>query len=143
MKPCINEKCEEFFEHTSGNCKMWHAHKLKHCPHYMPESGEAQSTSSVAQSELTTTQQLIETECDYIKRILLAKNRKYGDSAVHPIRVFSKADPMEQINVRLDDKLSRLMNRQEDEDEDIELDLIGYLILKRVAKFITAEDYLK
>ena len=91
------------------------------------------------ETELTGTQQLIETECDYIKRILLAKNRKYGDSAVHPIRVFSKADPLEQINVRLDDKLSRLINRQADEDEDIELDLIGYLILKRSAKFIAVK----
>lgn len=63
---------------------------------------------------------------------LLAKNAAYGDSALNPVRVFSKADPLEQINVRLDDKLSRLM-RGEDAGEDTEGDLLGYLVLKRVA----------
>lgn len=63
---------------------------------------------------------------------LRAKNAAYGDSALNPVRVFSKAAPLEQINVRLDDKLSRLM-RGEDAGEDTEADLLGYLILKRVA----------
>ena len=80
------------------------------------------------------TQKLIAEECDNIKEILLEKNRKYGDSAINPCRIFSKADPLEQINVRLDDKLSRIMSGQDDEDEDPELDIIGYLILKRIAK---------
>ena len=65
---------------------------------------------------------------------MLAKNRKYGNSAIEPCRIFSKATPLEQINVRLDDKLSRLMSGQADEDEDVELDIIGYLMLKRIAK---------
>ncbi|MCK5617053.1 hypothetical protein KAR91_85110 [Candidatus Pacearchaeota archaeon] len=82
----------------------------------------------------TGTQGLIVEECDDIKDMLLAKNRKYGDSAVNPCRIFSKASPLEQINVRLDDKLSRIMSGQDDEDEDVELDIIGYLILKRAAK---------
>jgi hypothetical protein len=34
----------------------------------------------------------------------------------------------------MDDKLSRIMNRQDDEDEDPENDLIGYLILHKVQK---------
>jgi hypothetical protein len=34
----------------------------------------------------------------------------------------------------MDDKLSRLRNAQEDEDEDVIADLLGYLILYRVAK---------
>lgn len=72
--------------------------------------------------------------CDEIKEVLLEKNRKYGDSALHPIRVFSKASPLEQIRVRLDDKISRLKNLQDDEDEDVILDLIGYLILYKVAQ---------
>lgn len=67
-----------------------------------------------------------------IESNLLAKNAAYGDSAFNPVRVFSKADPLEQINVRLDDKLSRLM-RGDDAGEDTEADLLGYLILKRVA----------
>mgnify|MGYP001574034209 FL=1 len=65
--------------------------------------------------------------------MLLDKNRKYGDSALNPQRIFSRADTIEQINVRIDDKLSRLKSRQADEDEDVENDLLGYLILKKVA----------
>lgn len=83
---------------------------------------------------LSETQQMIAEECDKLKEKLLAKNRKYGDSAINPVRMFSKADPIEQINVRIDDKLSRIANRQDDEDEDVEFDLIGYFVLKRVAK---------
>jgi hypothetical protein len=71
---------------------------------------------------------------DEVKKLLLEKNRKYGDSAINPVRVFSKSDPLEQIRVRMDDKLSRLRNAQEDEDEDVIADLLGYLILYRVAK---------
>jgi len=79
-------------------------------------------------------QELISQECDKIKEILLEKNRKYGNSAIAPVRIFSKADPIEQIKVRLDDKLSRIISDQCDEDEDPALDIIGYLILERVAK---------
>jgi hypothetical protein len=76
----------------------------------------------------------IEKYLDEIKLILLSKNRKYGDSALSPIRIFSKSDPLEQIDVRIDDKLSRIRNRSSDEDEDVEKDLIGYLVLRRIAK---------
>ena len=75
----------------------------------------------------------IATICDQIKELLLEKNRKYGDSALNPVRVFSNASPLEQIRVRLDDKLSRLRNQQNDEDEDVLTDLIGYLVLYKVA----------
>jgi hypothetical protein len=71
---------------------------------------------------------------DEIRELLLEKNRKYGDSALNPVRVFSKASTLEQLKVRLDDKLSRLRNQQDDEDEDVITDLIGYLILFKVAQ---------
>lgn len=80
------------------------------------------------------TQDLIREECDIIRYMLTEKNRKYGDSAINPVRIFSKADPVAQIDVRMDDKLSRIRSAQDDDTEDPELDLIGYLILKRVAK---------
>jgi hypothetical protein len=65
--------------------------------------------------------------------LLLEKNRKYGDSALNPVRIFSKASTLEQLKVRMDDKLSRLRNAADDEDEDPTTDLIGYLILYKVA----------
>lgn len=69
-----------------------------------------------------------------ITAMLIDKNRKYGNSALNPIRLFSKSDALEQINVRLDDKLSRLQQARPGEDEDVELDLIGYLFLRRIAR---------
>jgi len=84
--------------------------------------------------KIAQTQIDIATTCDAIKELLLEKNRKYGDSALNPVRVFSKSDHLEQIRVRLDDKLSRLRNQQDDEDEDVVNDLIGYLVLLKVAQ---------
>ena len=68
-----------------------------------------------------------------LKELLLEKNRKYGDSALNPVRIFSKASTLEQLKVRMDDKLSRLRNAQDDDDEDPVTDLIGYLVLYKVA----------
>lgn len=76
-------------------------------------------------------------ECDALRRLLLEKNEAYGNSALDPVRVFSKADPVEQIRVRLDDKLSRLA-RGHSAGEDVEQDLLGYLVLLRVARRMEA-----
>ncbi|MBE9542063.1 MAG: hypothetical protein IMF01_07065 [Proteobacteria bacterium] len=85
-----------------------------------------------------TTQDIIKLECDYIKELLLSKNREYGDSALHPIGIFSKLDAIEGIKVRIDDKLSRLSyNGDKNIKEDTVLDLIGYLILLRVSEKVT------
>jgi hypothetical protein len=70
---------------------------------------------------------------DQIRDLLVEKNRKYGNSALEPMRVFSRSDNLEQIRVRIDDKLSRVKSAQLDEDEEVLNDLIGYLILYRVA----------
>ena len=89
--------------------------------------------------ETPHTQQLIAQVCDEIKSMLLEKNRKYGNSALDPIRIFSKADAKEQIRVRIDDKLSRLRNVQGDETEDVISDLIGYLVLLKVSERVENE----
>ena len=81
-------------------------------------------------------QEEIKKVCSEIAELLISKNKKYGNSALEPKRIFSSASPIEQINVRIDDKLSRIANQlsmaRGDEDEDVEKDLIGYLVLKRV-----------
>ena len=82
---------------------------------------------------------LIVSECNALCMMLVRKNDKYGNSALDPVRVFSKADPLEQIRVRLDDKLSRIMRGQGIEDEDVVKDLMGYLVLLRVAKRMQRE----
>ena len=72
--------------------------------------------------------------CDDIKELLIHKNRKYGNSALKPCRVFSKASPVEQLLVRIDDKLNRIMKGAGllANDEDVVNDLIGYLILLKI-----------
>lgn len=85
------------------------------------------------------TQYVIGNVCDGIKDMLVKKNQSYGDSAVDPIRIFSKSDNLEQIKVRIDDKLSRISRGSEfygDNDLD---DLIGYLVLFKVAKVLNNE----
>ena len=72
--------------------------------------------------------------CDDIKELLIHKNRKYGNSALKPCRVFSKASPVEQLLVRIDDKLNRIMQGAGllADDEDVVNDLIGYLVLLKI-----------
>jgi hypothetical protein len=83
------------------------------------------------------TQYVISNICDEIKEMLIKKNQSYGDSAIDPIRIFSKAEPDEQIKIRIDDKLSRISRGSEFYgDNDIE-DLIGYLILLKVSKVLS------
>lgn len=69
---------------------------------------------------------------DRLKKLVdhvIEKNRKYGNSALNPIRIMSSSSTIEQLYIRLDDKLNRLINRQDDEDEDIPFDIAGYFIL--------------
>lgn len=68
-----------------------------------------------------------------VRDTLIAKNKAYGNSALEPVRVFSTADPVEQLRVRIDDKLSRLKSSLNDDNEDTVLDLMGYLVLLRIA----------
>lgn len=70
---------------------------------------------------------------DDILQLLLNKNQKYGNSALNPIRVFSKANASEQIRIRIDDKLSRIVSGQSDDDEDVIDDLLGYLVLLKIS----------
>ncbi len=72
--------------------------------------------------------------CFNLAEMLVDKNKSYGDSALDPIRIFSSANPIEQIAIRIDDKLSRIKKgHQFIGDNDLD-DLIGYLILLKVAR---------
>ena len=72
--------------------------------------------------------------CHEIAHMLIEKNISYGNSALDPIRIFSTADSTEQLKVRIDDKLNRVKNNQGFAgDNDIE-DLIGYLVLYKIAR---------
>jgi hypothetical protein len=71
--------------------------------------------------------------CHEIAQLLIEKNISYGDSALSPIRIFAQSESIEQLKVRVDDKLNRVKNNQGYAgDNDID-DLIGYLILLKIA----------
>ena len=72
---------------------------------------------------------------------MIEKNNNYGDSALQPLNVFSKADAVHGIKVRIDDKLKRIKNSGlVDATEDTLQDLAGYLILLMIAKDNASND---
>lgn len=75
---------------------------------------------------------LVKEELKRIETMLLEKNRQYGNSALDPIRIFSSANTVEQLYVRIDDKLSRV-KRGTGGNEDHISDLQGYFVLLKIA----------
>jgi hypothetical protein len=73
-------------------------------------------------------------EAETVLQLLAQKNAAYGNSAMNPVRIFSDAHPLDQILVRIDDKLSRIKNGHLDGGEDTVQDLIGYLLILQVAR---------
>jgi hypothetical protein len=65
---------------------------------------------------------------------LIEKNAQYGDSALEPIGIMHGGSALDAIDVRIDDKLSRLKRGVDDDPEDVLLDLVGYIILRRIAQ---------
>lgn len=81
----------------------------------------------------TTAEQIVE-EANAVRDLLLSKNKAYGDSALKPANVFARGSATENIACRIDDKLMRIKNKGfNDETEDTIQDLIGYLILLKIA----------
>ena len=85
--------------------------------------------------EMSDTQVDISRVCDKVKSLLLEKNEKYGDSALNPARIMSKSSTIEQLLVRIDDKLNRIKQGAGllANDEDVVMDLIGYFVLLKIA----------
>jgi hypothetical protein len=71
---------------------------------------------------------------DEIRDLLIAKNLKYGNSALEPLGVFSQLSAKQGLLIRIDDKLKRIKNGSlEKDDEDVVNDLIGYLVLLKIS----------
>ncbi len=84
--------------------------------------------------KFTQTADDINEVCEEIRTLLIRKNESYGDSALSPRRICSKAPSDEQIKVRIDDKLNRMAQGNDDFNEDVTLDLLGYFILLRICQ---------
>jgi hypothetical protein len=80
------------------------------------------------------TEQAITQVLDGMKGLLIEKNKRYGNSALKPLRVFSKAAADEGIKVRLDDKLNRIIQSGGDIRKNDVADLMGYLALFAVSQ---------
>jgi len=82
---------------------------------------------------MNDTEQQINAVCNQIKTLLLLKNKAYGDSALEPVRIFSKNSSIDGLLVRIDDNLSRIKNTGvSSASEDTLMDLIGYLVLLKI-----------
>ena len=94
----------------------------------------AQRTESYDNAPLRGVALEIAETCDEIKQFIIDKNTQYGNSALDPVRIFSKADAQEQIRVRLDDKISRLVRGDDSLESDMDIidDMIGYLVLYKL-----------
>ena len=92
--------------------------------------------------ETTESQEKIKMICDAMKDLLLYKNEKYGDSALHPNNVFYKGDSVNSIKIRLDDKIGRIKNCTETRVNDVS-DVIGYCVLLLASMGVTKEDIAK
>lgn len=69
-----------------------------------------------------------------VRDLLLEKNAAYGDSALKPSNIFARGSAVDNIACRIDDKLMRIKNKGlNDATEDTLQDLIGYLILLKIA----------
>ena len=83
---------------------------------------------------INQTQTDIANECGALCALLIEKNRKYGDSALNPVHIFSKDPAHVQLRQLIDHKLARIKRGDENiEDEDVTRDLIGYIVLYRIA----------
>ena len=90
------------------------------------------------------TQELIATVAKNLGELVVEKNKRYGDSALNPLKIFSKhtrtlpptltaevlneIQSFNQILTRLDDKLKRVQNGEELLKNDV-ADIMGYLVL--------------
>ena len=88
-----------------------------------------------------STKNQIKQKCKELEDLLLTKNEKYGNSALEPLNVFSEANAVAGIKMRIDDKLKRIKNAGLcDATEDTLQDLAGYLILLMIAKENASND---
>ena len=91
-----------------------------------------------------STRNKIKRKCKDLEELLLMKNSKYGNSALDPLNIFSEANAVAGIKMRIDDKLKRIKNAGlVDATEDTLQDLAGYLILLMIAKDNASNDIQK
>jgi len=86
------------------------------------------------EKQLMTFNEALKIELEAIEVALAQMSIQYGNPMLKPFNVFSKASAEDKINMRIDEILSRIARGCPENDENILLDLICYLVLKRVLR---------
>jgi hypothetical protein len=113
----------------------------------LTSQGKAKNTIE-ATDALTETQAEIGHVLECMNKLLVHKNKNYGDSALNPLGLFTKFVSekndagLNSILVRLDDKMMRIKNAKELRLNDV-MDVMGYLTLLMIAMGATEEDFKK
>lgn len=110
------EKDYRDFEYEPASAKVTH-----------PPSDPWISEYQLEENSLEFSEQL-STFLNSFEKLLMAKNKAYGNSALEPMNVFSKASSAEVISQQIDHKISRIKNSEEPVKNDV-IDLMGYLTL--------------
>ena len=88
----------------------------------------------ILDKEMKSTKDLIIETSTGVMNLLLEKNAAYGDSALNPVGIFSRGNAVDSLCARIDDKLMRIKSKGiTPSTEDTVQDLIGYLILLKIA----------
>ena len=100
------------------------------------------SYSIIDRSFPTNTQEEIDLLFKNFGEFLKEKNKRYGDSAINPLNIFSKEKARSIIVSRIDEKLSRIKNSSSLKKNDIS-DLFGYLALFMIENnWISFEEFI-
>lgn len=86
-----------------------------------------------------TVKDKIELTLDSLQKLLIEKNRRYGNAALTPLGVFNKQSSTDGILIRLDDKLQRVKSSHTLRRNDV-ADLLGYLTLLCIDQNWTSFD---
>lgn len=114
---------------------------IDECPDSSVTGGWSRTGKFTPVKNATPLEKEIREECMLLADFLVEKNRAYGNSASEPCRIFAKrVDPLAQIDVRIDDKLNRLMKGTEYAGDNDVKDLAGYLILRMIVEEQQKQD---
>lgn len=144
--PVLKVELSDEYQHNHLQDAMEYALKEKEYLSRKTE-GSVKNDSDKPDKTLITSQKKIAELVEATKDLLLYKNEKYGDSALHPIGIFTKhlknvPENTASILVRLDDKLGRVRNADNLRTNDVS-DIIGYCTLLLISMGVTAEDIAK
>jgi hypothetical protein len=93
--------------------------------------------------DVEKTQKRINEVCNAMRDLLLEKNKRYGNSALEPLNIFSLQNSTNSIMIRIDDKLNRVKNRKTDKPKSNDVcDVIGYCFLLLVSMGVKADEIL-